>query len=113
MLGPCAIVDEDVVELHQHETSEVGVQHVVHQRLEGGGGVHEPERHDKKLNVAMMCLERRLGDVLRIHLHLVIVVGDVQLGEEVYPLDSLSSSSRSLSIGFGNLSFMVLVLRAR
>lgn len=63
------------------------MQHVVHQRLEGGGGIREPERHDQKLEVAMVRPERCHGDGLRAHQHLVIAVVEVQLGEEVHPLE--------------------------
>jgi hypothetical protein len=30
------------------------MQHVVHHRQEGGGGIREPECHGQKLKVAMM-----------------------------------------------------------
>jgi hypothetical protein len=48
----------------QEQTTEVGAQHVVHQRLEGRGGIGEPERHDQELEVTMVHPKCHLGDVL-------------------------------------------------
>jgi hypothetical protein len=67
MLVPCAAVDENVVKKYKHKPAEEGTQHVVHQCLECGGGVGEPERHDQELKVAMVRPECRLGDVLLVH----------------------------------------------
>jgi hypothetical protein len=67
VLGPRATVDENVVKKYKHKPTEEGAQQVVHQRLERGGGVGEPERHDQELEVAMVHPERCLGDVHLVH----------------------------------------------
>jgi hypothetical protein len=63
------------------------VEHIVHRCLEGGGGVGESARHDQEFEVAMVRSERRFGDVLRVHQHVVVTVAKVELGEVACPLE--------------------------
>jgi hypothetical protein len=77
-LRPCGAVDEDVVEEDEDEAA----QDLVHERLECRRGVGEPKCHDQELEVAMVCMERRLGDVLVVHPNLVVANAEVELGEE-------------------------------
>jgi hypothetical protein len=107
MLGPSGVVDQSVIKENEHEPPEVCVEHVV---LEGGGHIGEAERHDQKIEVAMVRSECRLGDVVWVHQHLVVAAAEVELGEVAPPLSSSRSSSTT---GIGNLSFTVLALRAR
>jgi hypothetical protein len=59
------------------------VEYVVHQGLEGRRRVGEAERHHQELEVAMVSMEHRLLDVVRVHAHLMIARTQVELGEEV------------------------------
>jgi hypothetical protein len=63
------------------------VEHIVHRCLEGGGGVGKFARHDQEFEVAMVRSERRFGDVLRVHQHMVVTVVKVKLGEVACPLE--------------------------
>ena len=82
VVRPCGAVDEDVIEKHKDEPAEEDAQNVVHERLERRWGIAQPERHHKELVEAVMCAERRLGDVVGVHADLVVARTKVQLGEE-------------------------------
>ena len=58
-------------------------QDVVHQRLEHGRSVAQPEQHHQKLVQPVVCAERHLGDVSGAHVDLVVARAKVQLGEEL------------------------------
>jgi len=47
--------------------------------------VGEAERHDEELEQALVCAERGLVDVVRVHQDLMIAGAHVQLGEEPRP----------------------------
>jgi len=72
MLGPRRAVDEDIIEENEHKPPKVVAKHIVQQGLEGGRGIRKPERHHQKLEVAVVSAERRLGDVVGMHPHLMI-----------------------------------------
>jgi hydrogenase maturation factor len=82
----CA-VDEDVVEEDEDEAAKKVAEDAVHHSLERRGSVREAERHDQELEVAVVCSERRLGDVVRVHQHLVIATAEIQLGEDTGTLE--------------------------
>jgi hypothetical protein len=63
------------------------MQHVIHQHLECIRDVAQPEHHDQELEVVVVHTEHCLGDVVRVHQHLLIVTAEVKLGEEVCPLE--------------------------
>jgi len=87
MLRPRRAVNENVVEKNQHKPPQERPQDVVHQGLEGRRGVGEAERHHQTLVVAMMSAEGRLGDVVWVHPHLMILRAQVELGEETRPME--------------------------
>jgi hypothetical protein len=87
MLGPSGVVDQNVIKKHKHKPAEVGAEHIIHQRLEGGGGVGESEHHDQEFDVAMVRPKCHFGNVLRVHLHLVVTTAKVELGEVLRPLE--------------------------
>lgn len=82
MFNQCHDVDEYVVEEDENEVTKEGAHDVVHHGLERGRCVREPEHHHHELEVAVMGAERRLGDVVSVHEHLVVPAAHVQLGEE-------------------------------
>jgi hypothetical protein len=48
------------------------VEDMVHEALEGGGGVTQTKGHDQKLIVALMSVKCGLGNVDLFHTYLVI-----------------------------------------
>jgi hypothetical protein len=48
------------------------VEDMVHEALEGGGGVTQTKGHDQKLIVALMSVKGGLGNVILFHTYLVI-----------------------------------------
>jgi hypothetical protein len=110
VLRPRGAVDKNIIKENEQKPTQVGVEDVVHQSLEGRRGVGEAKRHHQELEVAMMSPKRRLGDIIRVHPHLVVARTEVELGEEACPCSSSRSSSTT---GMGNLSLDVLALRAR
>ena len=55
---------------------------LVPESLECGRSVGEAERHHQKLEVAVVCVERYLGHIVRMHTDLMMSVAEVELGEE-------------------------------
>jgi hypothetical protein len=51
---------------------EKSVKDMVHEALEGGGGVTQAKGHDQKLIVALMSEKGHLGNVGLFHAYLVI-----------------------------------------
>ena len=74
--------DQDVVQVDEDEGVEVGAEDVMHEALEGGGGVGEAKGHDGELKVAIAGAEGGLGDVFRGDPNLVVAVAEVNLGED-------------------------------
>ena len=52
--------------------TEKGMKDMVHEALEGGGGITQAKGNDQKLIVALMSLKGHLGDVCLFHTYLVI-----------------------------------------
>jgi hypothetical protein len=74
--------DKDVVEVDDDEVVKVGAEDIVHEALEGGGGVGEAEGHDRVFEVAVAGAEGGLVDVLFGDPDLVIAVPEVDFGED-------------------------------
>ena len=87
MLRPQRAVDENIVEKDQHKPPQVGAKDIVHQRLECRWGIGEAERHHQELVVAVVGAEGGLGNVVGVHLHLVVARAQVELGEEARALE--------------------------
>ena len=62
---------------------EKGVEDMVHEALEGGGGVTQAKGHDQKLIVALMSAKGRLGNVSLFHAYLVIARSKIKFGKEL------------------------------
>jgi len=82
VLGPCLAVYQNIVKKDENELAKKRAKNLVHQSLKCRGCVGEAERHDHELEVAVVRVERRLVDVLRVHAHLMLAAAEVQLGEE-------------------------------
>lgn len=63
------------------------MQHVVHGSLEHIRRIGETKRHQEELELAMMIAERRLCHIVQEHAYLVIPRTQVELGEEVCPME--------------------------
>jgi hypothetical protein len=50
--------------------------------LERRGRIGQPERHDQKLKMAMVRVERRLDHIVGVNADLMIARAKIQLGEE-------------------------------
>lgn len=81
--------DQDIIQVDKDEGVEVGAEDVVHEALEGGGGVGEAKRHDGELIVAIAGAEGGLGDVFGGHTNLVVAVAEVNLGEDGGPMEAV------------------------
>ena len=86
VFGPRGAIYEYVVEKHKHEPMQKWAEHVVHQSMKSRRCVGKAERHDQELKMAMVSAERRLGDVIRVHPHLVVARAQIELGEEASPV---------------------------
>ena len=56
---------------------------MVHEALEGGGGITQTKGHDQKLIVALMSAKGRLRNVGLFHMALVIARAKIKFGEEL------------------------------
>ena len=52
--------------------TEKGMEDMIHEALEGGGGITKAKGHDQKLIVALMSAKGNLGNVCLFHTYLVI-----------------------------------------
>jgi len=93
VVGPGVAVIEDVVEEDEDEATKERAQHHVHERLERGRGIAEAEWHDEELVQAVVCSERRLLHICRVHPYLMVARSKVELGEEFGARSSSISSS--------------------
>lgn len=57
---------------NQHEPSKEQKEYVVHERLDGGRGIGEAERHDQELEETQMHAKHRFVDIVGVHDHLVV-----------------------------------------
>jgi hypothetical protein len=56
---------------------------MVHEALEGGGGITQAKGDDQKLIVALMSAKGCLGDVCLFHMHMVIARAKIKFGKEL------------------------------
>ena len=82
-------VDQNVVEVNNDEGIEVEAEDVVHEALEGGGGVGEAEWDDGELEVAVAGAEGCLLDVGILDSDLVVALAEVDFGEDGGPMQAI------------------------
>jgi hypothetical protein len=63
--------------------TEKRTEDMVHEALEGGGGVTQTKGHEKKLVVALMSAKGHLGNVRLFHMYLVIARSKIKFGKEM------------------------------
>jgi hypothetical protein len=72
MFRPRSVVDQYVIEEYQHKAVKEGSEHIIHQGLECGRHIREPERYHQEFEETFMCTERRLLDIVQGHKDLVV-----------------------------------------
>ena len=77
--------DENVVQINK--TVWEMAKYSVHESLEGLCRVAEAERHPKELEQAEGCDDGSLGDVLGVHGHLEVTLGEVEFTEDVTSME--------------------------
>ena len=63
--------------------TEKGTENMIHEALEGGGGITQAKGYDQKLIVALMSAKGRLGNVSLFHAYLVIARAKIKFGKEL------------------------------
>jgi hypothetical protein len=86
------------------------MEDMIHEALEGGGGITQAKGHDQKLIVALMSLKGSLGNICLFHTYLVVAQTKIQFSEE---LGATQFIQEVINDRNGNLSLMVSLLRAR
>jgi hypothetical protein len=56
---------------------------MIHEALEGGGGITQAKGHDQKLIVALMSVKVHLGNVCLFHTYLVIAQVKIKFSKEL------------------------------
>ena len=56
---------------------------MIHEGLEGGGGITQAKGHDQKLIVALMSSKGRLGNVCLFHMYLVVARTKINFSKEL------------------------------
>ena len=60
---------------------EKGMEDMIHEALEGGGGITQAKGHDQKLIVALMSAKGGLGNVSLFHMYMVIARVKIKFGK--------------------------------
>jgi hypothetical protein len=76
-------IDEDIIKENQDKMMENRAEDMVHEALEGGGGVTQTKGHDQKIIVALMSVKGSLGNVGLFHTYLVIAQAKIKFGKEL------------------------------
>jgi hypothetical protein len=76
-------IDEDIIKENWGKMMEKRVEDMVHEALEGGGGVTKTKGHEQKLIVAFISAKGGLGNVGIFHTYLVIAQAKIKFGKEL------------------------------
>jgi hypothetical protein len=63
--------------------TEKGTEDMIHEDLEGGGGISQAKGNDQKLKVALMSVKGHLGNVFLFHTYLVIARVKIKFSKEL------------------------------
>jgi hypothetical protein len=99
MLHPRCTIDENIIKENKHKPAQVGLEHVIHQCMERCRSVVEAKGHHQELEVAVVGAESRYRDIVRMHPHLMITGAEVELGEELRPVQLIHDWNRELVLG--------------
>ncbi len=78
-------IDEDVIKIHYYEDVKLFGQNLIDITLKRGRYVGQSERHDLVLEMAVAGVEGRLPFVTFPDPHLMIGIGQIELGETLGP----------------------------
>jgi hypothetical protein len=73
-------IDEDIIKTKMVEKR---TEDMIHEALEGGGGITQAKGHDQKLIVALMSSKGSIGDICLFHMYLVVARMKIQFSEEL------------------------------
>jgi hypothetical protein len=59
------------------------MEDMIHEALEGGGGITQAKGHEQKLIVVLMSSKGSLGDICLFHMYLVVAKMKIQFSEEL------------------------------
>jgi hypothetical protein len=59
------------------------MEDIIHEDLEGGGGITQAKRHDQKIIVALMSSKGSLGNVCLFHTYLVVALTKIKFSKEL------------------------------
>jgi hypothetical protein len=62
---------------------EKGMKDMIHEDLEGGGGITQAKGYDQKLIVALMSVKGHIGNVFLFHMYLVIARAKIKFSKEL------------------------------
>jgi hypothetical protein len=63
MVCPCFSIDEDIIKENLDKMMEKRMKDMIHEALEGGGGITQTKGHDQKLIVALMSSKGSIRNV--------------------------------------------------
>jgi hypothetical protein len=63
--------------------TEKGMEDIIHEPLEGGGGITQVKGHDQKLIVTLMSTKGCLGNVCLFHTYMVIAQAKIKFSKEL------------------------------
>jgi hypothetical protein len=72
MVCPGFSIDEDIIKENYDKMAEKRTKDMIHEDLEGGGGITQAKGHDQKLIVALMSSKGNLGNICLFHTYLVV-----------------------------------------
>jgi hypothetical protein len=62
-------IDENIIKENKDKMTEKRKEEMIHEALEGGGGITQAKGHDQELIVTLMSSKGSLGDVTFFHTH--------------------------------------------
>jgi hypothetical protein len=78
---PSSTIDDNIIKENEDKMTEKRMEDMIHEALEGGGGITQDKGHDQELIVTLMSLKDSLGDVFLFHMDLVVVRMEIKFKE--------------------------------
>lgn len=76
-------IHQYIIEKDKHGSSKIRLKYLIHNQLECGRSICEPEGHDKKLVVAFVGLKGCFRDVFFLHSNMIVSGFNIQFGENL------------------------------
>ena len=110
MVFPGFSIDEDIIKENKHKMTKKRTEDMIHEALEGGGGIIQAKGHDQKLIVALMSYNGSLRNVCLFHTDLVVARTKIKFSKE---LGATQFIQEVINDRNGKFFFMVSLLRVR